>query len=165
MAEEDWDVVLDVNLKGVFLCTQAAAKYMVERRYGKIINIASITGQSTGFVPGQSNYAASKAGIIQLTRVCAQELGPYGINVNAIAPGLIITDILYTNKTQEEVDRWVEEREKLAVLGRAGRTQDIANLALFLASDDSSFITGQVIASDGGRARIIYKPCQKTPGF
>ena len=152
MAEEDWDVVLNVNLKGIFLCTQAAARYMIERKYGKIINIASVAGQSVGFYPGQSNYAASKAGVIQLTKAYAQELGPYGINVNAIAQGLIMTDILHLQGTPEEVEVLVEERRRSTALVRTGTTQDIANLALFLASDDSSFITGQVIAADGGRS-------------
>ncbi|MFC2003210.1 SDR family NAD(P)-dependent oxidoreductase [Chloroflexota bacterium] len=150
MTEENWDAVLNVNLKGVFLCTQAAAKHMIERKYGKIINIASVAGLGSTNTR-MANYASSKAGVIQLTQVCARELGPYGINVNAIAPGMVLTDILYTQRTPEQVKELVEGREKLAVLGRIGATQDIANLALFLASDDSSFITGQVIAADGGR--------------
>lgn len=150
MTEQDWDIVIGVNLKGVFLCTQSAARYMVERRYGKIISIASTVGLNR-IPPKLANYAASKAGVIQLTKVCARELGPYGINVNAIAPGLVVTELTYTTRKPDEVALLVKEWEKFTSLGRTGTTQDIANLALFLASDDSSFITGQVIVSDGGR--------------
>lgn len=153
MSEEDWDIVLNVNLKGVFLSTQAVANYMVERKYGKIINIAAIAGL-TSIPPGATAYAPSKAGVIQLTRVCALELGPHGINVNAIAPGLVATDFIYAGRTTLEAERFIEERKKLTALGTAGTPQDIANLALFLGSDESSFITGQVIAADGGRVGL-----------
>jgi 3-oxoacyl-[acyl-carrier protein] reductase len=149
MTEQDWDMVLNVNLKGVFLCTQAVAKYMIERKYGKIINIASCAGLNLIRLR-QSNYAASKAGVIQLTKICARELGPYGINVNAIAPGLVVTDLTYTGRTPLEVGQMIENLKRTTALGRAGTPQDIANLALFLASDDSSLITGQVISSDAG---------------
>lgn len=152
MAEEEWNAVIDVNLKGVFLCTQAVAKHMVKRQYGKIINIASIAGLNAVYV--SANYCVSKAGVIQLTKVCARELGPYGINVNAIAPGVVITDMTYT-RTPAEAERFIEERRNWAVLGRIGTAQDMANLALFLASDQSSFITGQVIAADGGRTGLM----------
>ena len=152
MAEEEWNAVIDVNLKGVFFCTQAVAKYMIERQYGKIINIASIAGLNAVYV--SANYCVSKAGVIQLTKVCARELGPYGINVNAIAPGAVITDMTYT-RTPAEAERFIEERRNWAVLGRTGTAQDMANLALFLASDQSSFITGQVIAADGGRTGLM----------
>ena len=149
MSEGDWDAVINVNLKGVFLCTQAAATYMIERKYGKIINLASIAGLSAATSP--VNYNASKAGVIGLTRACARDLAPYGINVNAIAPGVVVTDLTYM---REEPERFIQEMRKKAALGRTGTTKDIANLALFLASDESSFITGQVIASDGGRTGI-----------
>ena len=152
MTEEEWNAVIDVNLKGVFLCTQAVAKHMVERQYGKIINIASIAGLNAVYV--SANYCVSKAGVIQLTKVCARELGPYGINVNAIAPGVVITDMTYT-RTPAEAERFIEERRNWAILGRIGTAQDMANLALFLASDQSSFITGQVIAADGGRTGLM----------
>jgi 3-oxoacyl-[acyl-carrier protein] reductase len=149
MAEEDWDLVLAVNLKGAFLCTQTAAQHMVKNKYGKIVNIASIMGISTVF-QRQPNYAASKAGLIQLTKNAAIELGPYGINVNAIAAGLIVTDILYLRRSPAEVDRLIDQRSKQSALRRPGTPQDMANIALFLSSEDSSFITGQVIIADGG---------------
>jgi len=152
MIEKDWNAVLDVNLKGVFLCTQATAKHMVQHRYGKIINMASIAGLNA--VGVSANYCVSKAGVIQFTKVCAREFGAYGINVNAIAPGVVVTDMTYA-RPPEEAKRFIEERRSLAVLGRTGTTQDIANLALFLASDESSFITGQVIAADGGRTGLM----------
>ncbi len=151
MTEEDWDVVLDVDLKGVFNCTQAVLGHMMQQRYGKIINISSILGLGVPRV-GVGNYGAAKAGVIQLTKVTAMEAGSYGINVNAIAPGLVITEGTYTRRSsKEEAERQIKESKERAVLGRSGRPEDIANLALFLASDDSNFITGQVICCDGGR--------------
>ncbi len=150
MSEEAWDRVIAVDLKGVFLCTQSVAKHMIKQRYGKIINIASTTGLGS-FDPGTANYASAKAGVIQLTKSSAKELGPYSINVNAVAPGLILTDIVKGNRTPEQLEELIERRKERSVLGRVGTPQDIANLALFLAWDGSSFISGQVIASDGGR--------------
>jgi len=152
LTEDDWNAVMDVNLKGAFLCIQAAAEHMIKRKYGKIINIASVAGLNAVYV--SANYCVSKAGVIQLAKVSARELGPYGINVNAIAPGVVPTDIVYYQRTQAEVERYVEDREKWAVLGRVGTVEDIANVALFLASDESSFISGQVIAADGGRTGL-----------
>lgn len=153
LTEDDWNAVLDVNLKGAFLCSQAAAEHMIKRKYGKIINIASVAGLNAVYV--SANYCVSKAGVIQLTKVCARELGSYGINVNAIAPGVVLTDIVYYQRTQAEVERYVADREKWAALGRVGTVEDIANVALFLASDESSFMTGQVIAADGGRTGLM----------
>ncbi len=150
MSEEDWDAVLAVNLKGPFLNIQAIAPHMIERKYGKIINIASVAGLGTSNME-MANYASSKAGLIQLTKVAARRLGPHGVNVNCIAPGFVVTDITFVNRTEEEVKRIIEYRTRNAVLGKAGKPEDIANLALFLASDESSFITGQVILCDGGR--------------
>lgn len=150
MSEDDWDEVVDTNLKGAFLCTQAAAKYMMQQKYGKIINISSVAGR--GWTePGGFNYASSKGGLIQLTKACARTLGPYGINVNAIAPGAIETTLVLARRTPEQAQKYLEYSKKAAILGRLGTVQDIANLVLFLASNYSSFITGQVIPLDGGR--------------
>lgn len=150
MSEETWDKIMNVNLKGAFFCTQAAARYMIDRKYGKIINMASVAGMRGVVLHPAINYAVSKAGIVKLTELCARELGSYGINVNAIAPGVILTDMTRFGRTTAEFEQFVEQRGKLAALGRLGTAQEIANLALFLASDESSFITGQVIAADGG---------------
>jgi 3-oxoacyl-[acyl-carrier protein] reductase len=154
MSENDWDAVLDVNLKGVYLMMQAVARHMINERYGKIVNIASTCGLNTVSGP-VANYAPSKAGVIQLTKVGARELGPYGINVNAIAPGPVDTELHYEGRTPEQVKQYFEDSRKAAVLGRIGSPQDIANVALFLASDESSLITGQVIAADGGKTGLL----------
>ncbi len=154
ITEEIWDRVLAVNLKGPFLCSQAVAPHMMRQKYGKIINISSSAGIGSSNY-GMAEYAPAKAGLIMLTKVCATELGPYGINVNAIAPGAIVTDITYSVRRGEELEKWIELRKSQAVLRRLGTTQDMANLALFLASDESSFISGQVIASNGGRTDLM----------
>jgi NAD(P)-dependent dehydrogenase (short-subunit alcohol dehydrogenase family) len=148
--EQDWGEVIDINLKGVFLCTQAVAKQMIAQKYGKIINISSICGRGGALGDGPS-YCVSKAGVIQLTQNAAFELGPYGINVNCIAPGLIMTPMAYEDKTPEELEQLLEERRKAAVLDRLGNPEDIARVALFLASEAASFISGQTIPVDGGR--------------
>ena len=145
MSEEDWDLVLDVNLKGVFLCTKAVARAMMKKRYGKIINISSIVGVNGN--AGQGNYSASKAGVIGFTKSIAKELASRGIRVNAIAPGFIETDM--TNILKEEIKKEMIESIPLNSLGKP---KDIANLAVFLASEESDYITGQVIKVDGGMA-------------
>ena len=151
MTEEDWDIVMAVNLKGVFLCTQAVAKHMMEQKYGKIISLSSVKG--LGVVsPASANYSTSKAGVIQLTKEFAYILGPYNININAMAPGAIVTASTFLRRNPEEAKEFMGERSGRSFLGRTGTDQDVVNLALFLASDDSSFITGQCIATDGGRA-------------
>ena len=152
--EDDWDTVIDTNMKGVFLCTQAVAKHMVERKYGKIINISS-TSALGAIVNGQAAYTSSKFGVNGFTKACALELGEYGINVNAIAPGRILTSLVYSSRTKEQVKEFKEVGIASSVLGRLGVTEDIAHLALFLASDDSSFITAEVIASNGGRTNLM----------
>ncbi|MEM0078768.1 MAG: SDR family NAD(P)-dependent oxidoreductase [Nitrososphaerota archaeon] len=144
MSEGEWDKVLNVNLKGVFNCTKAVVPKMVEQRYGKIINISSIAGAVVGF-PQLAHYSASKAGIIGFTRALALELAPYGINVNAVAPGPIETP-----GTKILGKETLESFIKTIPLGRMGKPEDVANLVVFLASDDSSFITGQYIVCDGG---------------
>ena len=152
-SEADWNRVLAVNLTGPFLCTREASRHMVKRRYGKIINISSISG--LGCAPtGEGAYGCAKAGLIALTSIAAQDLGPMGINVNAIAPGWIQTDMTKgkSREKAEEVDR---RKAELAAMRRIGDPQDIANLAVFLASDDSSFISGQVVVADGGRVDFV----------
>lgn len=143
MKEEDWDAVLAVNLKGAFNFTKAVSKVMVKQRSGRIVNIASIIGMMGN--PGQANYAASKAGIIGLTKSTAKELASRGINVNAIAPGFIKTPM-----TDKLTDEQKEAMLKAIPLSRFGETKDVANLVLFLVSDASSYITGEVIRVDGG---------------
>lgn len=150
MTEDDWDAVLAVNLKGVLFCIQCAAKYMIQQKYGKIISLASTAGLSTVKSIAGVNYQCSKAGVIKLTRAAAEELGPSGVNVNAIAPGLVPTEGAFTQRTPEQIRKMVEVVKQEASLRRTGEIQEVANLALFLASDDSSYITGQVIAVDGG---------------
>ncbi len=143
MSEEDWDRVIAVNLKGCFVCTRAAAKVMLKQRFGKIVNLASIIGIMGN--TGQANYAASKAGIIGLTKSVAKELASRGVSVNAIAPGFIKTEM--TAKLSEDV----QKRMLSGIpLGRFGESKDVADLALFLSSESSSYITGQVIQIDGG---------------
>ncbi len=153
MPEEDWDNLIDINLKGVFLCIQAVAKQMIAQKYGKIINISSIAGIRAPRTR-MACYCASKAGVELLTKSATLELTPHGINVNCIAPGSIETPIYRVGKTPEQIEEWLAAARR-APMGRVGDPQDIANVALFLASDDSSFICGETIVVDGGRnARI-----------
>lgn len=157
MGDEDWDVVLAVDLKGVFYCVQAVAEYMIKQRYGKIVNISSVSGTGAsphaagGSPAGNSNYSAAKAGVIQLTKTLARELGHHGINVNCVAPGFILTPMTYTTRNEQEVEEHIEVRKKSTVLNRVGKPEDIANAVLFLASDESSYISGQLLCVDGGR--------------
>ena len=143
MKPEDWDAVLSVNLKGVFNATKAVSRSMIKQRGGKIVNIASIIGIMGN--AGQGNYAASKAGIIGFTKSMAKELGSRNINVNAIAPGYIKTEM--TDKLPQNVK---DEMLKRISLAKFGTPADVAQLSLFLASPDSDYITGQVIVIDGG---------------
>lgn len=143
MKEEDFDSVLNVNLKGTFNTIRHSARQMLKQRRGKIINISSVSG-ILGNV-GQANYAASKAGVIGLTKTMARELGSRGITVNAIAPGFVDTEM--TEVLSEEIR---ENACKQIILGRFGKPEDIANTAVFLASDKADYITGQVISVDGG---------------
>lgn len=143
MKEEDFDSVLNVNLKGTFNTIRHSARQMLKQRSGKIINISSVSG-ILGNV-GQANYAASKAGVIGLTKTMARELGSRGITVNAIAPGFVDTEM--TEVLSEEIR---ENACKQIILGRFGKPEDIANTAVFLVSDKADYITGQVISVDGG---------------
>ncbi|WNB90434.1 3-oxoacyl-[acyl-carrier-protein] reductase [Bacillus sp. NEB1478] len=143
MKEEDWDAVINTNLKGVFLTTKAVTRQMMKQRNGRIINIASIVGVSGN--AGQANYVAAKAGVIGLTKTTAKELSSRGITVNAIAPGFIETDM--TGKLEEGIK---EDMLRNIPLARFGQPDDIAAAAAFLASDQSSYITGQTLHVDGG---------------
>lgn len=144
MSEEDWDAVLDVNLKSQFLCCQAAASMMIERKYGRIVNISSRAWLG-GF--GQANYSASKGGVVSLTRALAIELARHDITVNAIAPGLIETD-MFRNFRRDVQERLVD----MQPTGRIGKPEDIANGVLFFASDASSYVTGQTLHICGGKS-------------
>jgi 3-oxoacyl-[acyl-carrier protein] reductase len=152
--DEIWDRTLNVNLKGVFLCTQVAAKHMVPRRYGKIVNISSNSGFGIA-VWGEPAYAASKAGVIQLTKTAAFELGQYGVNVNCVAPGAIDTDMLKGKMTDREYADFIEARSRISSLGMIGKPEDIAAAVLFFASDESRFITGKTLLVDGGRRDFL----------
>ncbi len=143
MELSEWDAVQDVNLKGAFLCSKSAAQMMMLNHYGKIINIASIGAIKGG--RGQTNYAAAKGGLISFTRACSVELAGKGIQVNAVLPGMIITAM--SKRVRKKVG---EEILKNIPTGRFGEPVEVANLVLFLASDKSSYITGQAISIDGG---------------
>ena len=143
MPEEEFDLVIAVNLKGVFNCTQAVAPYMIKQGSGVILNATSIVGLDGNF--GQTNYVATKAGVVGMTKVWARELGRYDIRVNAVAPGFILTEMVL--QMPEDI---LEKMAARAPLGRMGETRDIANAYLFLASDEASFISGTVLRVDGG---------------
>jgi 3-oxoacyl-[acyl-carrier protein] reductase len=143
MSESDWDLVLQVNLKSVYLVSRAVVRPMMRQRGGKIINISSVAGLSGN--AGQTNYAASKAGIVGFTKSLAKEVGSRGVTVNAVAPGYIPTDL-----TADLPKELVDEAVRLTPLGRLGTVDDVASAVAFLASDDAAFITGQVIRVDGG---------------
>ncbi|MBO0585816.1 3-oxoacyl-[acyl-carrier-protein] reductase [Sporosarcina sp. E16_8] len=143
MKEDEWDDVININLKGVFLCTKGVTRQMMRQRAGRIVNVASIVGVSGN--PGQANYVAAKAGVIGFTKTAAKELASRNINVNAVAPGFITTDM--TDALSEEV-----KSQMLSVipLGKLGRPEDVARTVLFLLSEDAVYITGQTIHVDGG---------------
>jgi 3-oxoacyl-[acyl-carrier protein] reductase len=143
MSDQEWDAVIDINLKGVFFCTRAALKYMMRQRWGRVINISSISGVVGN--PGQVNYCAAKAGIIGLTRTVAKEMASRQITVNAVAPGFIETDM-----TKKLPDKVREELIKRVPAGYIGTPRDVAEAVAFLASDKARYITGQVLCVDGG---------------
>ena len=143
MKDEDWDAVLNVNLKGAFLCTRAAAKVMSKQRYGRIINISSVVGEMGN--AGQANYCASKAGLLGLTKSVARELARRNVTVNAVTPGFIVTDM-----TEALPEKTREELASQIPLGRLGNAEDIAHAVLFLASDGAGYVTGQVLGVNGG---------------
>ncbi len=153
MSEEDWDEVLDVNLKGPFLCTQAVARQMKKiGKGGKVINIGSDLG--TGIAHGASNYCVSKMGLIQLTRAAALELAPFGIRVNIVSPGVIATGMGEPDDTPE-YQQFLKHIIPEVPLGRMGEGEEVANLVLFLASDETEYITGSEFGVDGG---ILLRP-------
>ena len=143
MPEVDWDLVIGVNLKGVFNCTQAVAPVMIRQGSGVILNASSIVGLDGNF--GQTNYVATKAGVIGLTKVWARELGRYGVRVNAIAPGFTLTEMVL-----QMPEKVLADMVSHVPLGRMGQPRDIANGYLFLASDEASYISGVVLRVDGG---------------
>src|SRR4051795_11854646 len=149
MSEEDWDTVMNVHLRGSFLMSREAQRHMVPARYGKILNLSSVSALGNR---GQANYAAAKMGLQGFTRTLALELGPFGINVNAVAPGFIVTEM--TDATARRVGVEPEEFRKAAAdatpVRRVGQPEDIAATAAFLCSDEASFITGQTLYVDGG---------------
>ncbi len=146
MSEEQWDRVIEVNLKGYFNFTRQVAPIFKDQKYGKIINITSINGMRGKF--GQSNYSASKAGIIGFTKAVAKELGAFNVNVNAVAPGLIETTML---KESDSRDKIIDMAMNEIVLKRVGLPEDLANVVAFLASDKARHVTGEVIKVDGGQ--------------
>ncbi len=143
MKNDDWDAVLDTNLKGAFLCTRAVAKVMSKQRSGRIINMSSVVGEMGN--AGQANYCASKAGLLGLTKSVARELARRNVTVNAITPGFIVTEM-----TEDMTDKARQAMTEQIPLGRPGEAEDVANAVLFLASDQSSYITGQVLGVNGG---------------
>jgi 3-oxoacyl-[acyl-carrier protein] reductase len=147
ISEEDWDAVLDTNLKSTFLCSKAAVKHMIRKRYGRIINIASVAGQMGN--AGQTNYSASKAGQIGFTKALAREVAGRNITVNAVAPGFVDTEILLAMPPET-----LEAALKFVPLGRKGQPEEIAYAVAFLASDQAAYITGQVLGVDGGMAMM-----------
>ncbi|KQL48610.1 3-oxoacyl-ACP reductase [Brevibacillus choshinensis] len=149
MSEDDWDTVMNVHLKGSFLASKAAQKHMVKQGYGKIVNTSSTSALGNR---GQANYSAAKAGLQGFTKTLAIELGPFNINVNAVAPGFIATDM--TKATAERIGIDFEENKKLASeripLRRVGQPEDVANVVAFLASDEAGYVSGQIIYVNGG---------------
>jgi 3-oxoacyl-[acyl-carrier protein] reductase len=149
MTEDDWDTVMNVHLRGHFLCSRAAQKYMVQQQYGKIVNVSSTSALGNR---GQANYSAAKAGIQGFTKTLAIELGPFNVNVNAVAPGFIDTEM--TRQTAERIGVSPEDFKAHAAkevpLRRVGRPQDVANVIAFLCSEDASYVSGQVIYVAGG---------------
>ncbi|HLI06223.1 MAG TPA: SDR family NAD(P)-dependent oxidoreductase [Ktedonobacteraceae bacterium] len=149
MSDEDWETVINVHLKGAFLCSRAAQKYMVEQRYGRIVSLSSSSALGNR---GQVNYSAAKAGIQGLTRTLAIELGPFGITANAVAPGFIDTEMTRATARRQglDPDEVIERASKNIPVRRVGQPRDVANVITFLCSDEASFVNGQIIYVAGG---------------
>jgi 3-oxoacyl-[acyl-carrier protein] reductase len=143
MKDDDWDAVLNINLKGAFLCTRAAAKLMSKQRFGRIVNISSVVAEMGN--AGQANYCASKAGLLGLTKSVARELAKRNVTVNAVTPGFILTDM-----TDELPEKAREELAAQIPLGRFGTAEEVAHAVLFLVSEQAGYITGQVLGVNGG---------------
>jgi 3-oxoacyl-[acyl-carrier protein] reductase len=149
MSEEDWDTVMNVHLKGAFLCSRAVQKYMVQKKYGRIISLSSTSALGNR---GQANYSSVKAGLQGFTRTLAIELGPFGITANAVAPGFIDTEMTRSTARRQglDPDQVIAEASKVIPVRRVGQPRDIANVICFLASDEASFVNGQIIYVAGG---------------
>ncbi len=149
MSEEDWDTVMNVHLKGMFLCSRAAQAHMVKQKYGRIVSLSSVSALGNR---GQSNYSAAKAGIQGLTRTLAIELGPLGITANAVAPGFIDTEMTRTTARRQGLnpDDVIAQASKMIPVRRVGQPRDIANVICFLASEEAGFVSGQIIYVAGG---------------
>ncbi len=154
LKEGDLDALMNTNVKGMLFCCQNVAPHMIKNHYGKIVNIASVAGIGTALT-GTTLYATTKAAVIILTKRFAVELGQHHINVNAIAPGHILTDMTVQGRSPDEVRKRSQYFEEHTMLRREGEPEDIANAALFLSSDEASFITGQILAVDGGRTDFL----------
>ncbi|HEY7348255.1 MAG TPA: 3-oxoacyl-ACP reductase FabG [Ktedonobacterales bacterium] len=152
MSDGDWDAVINVHLKGAFLCSRAAQKYMVEQHYGRIISMSSTSALGNR---GQTNYSTAKAGLQGMTRTLAIELGPFGVTANAIAPGFIDTEMTRATARRLGItpEQMIEEASKRIPVRRVGQPRDIANVICFLASEEAGFVSGQVIYVAGGPAR------------
>jgi len=152
--EHEFDQMWQVNVKGILHATASVAPAMIERKYGRIINLSSIAALGTAF-PGTTLYAATKAAVLILTKRFALELGQAGITVNAVLPGLTVTDMVSAGLSAAEVERMKQNAASKSMLGRAGEPEDIANVITFLASEESGFMTGQFLAVDGGRMDFL----------
>jgi 3-oxoacyl-[acyl-carrier protein] reductase len=149
MTEEEWDMVLNVHLKGAFLCSRAAQKYMVEQKYGRIVSLSSTSALGNR---GQTNYSSAKAGLQGFTRTLAVELGPFGITANAVAPGFIDTEMTRSTARRQgfDPDQVIAQASKTIPVRRVGQPRDIANVICFLASEEAGFVNGQIIYVAGG---------------
>jgi 3-oxoacyl-[acyl-carrier protein] reductase len=155
LTDADFDAMMNTNVRGLLYCTQAVVPHMMRQRYGKIVNMSSVGGLGTSLRSASHLYGATKGAVNLLTKRFALELGPHGINVNAIAPGLIRTDMPRGDKSAQEWAARMQQSAASTLLRRVGEPMDIASVALFLASEEASFITGQVLAVDGGRMNFI----------